>query len=237
MTRALADALPGARPLRILDLGTGTGSNIRYLSPRLPDPQAWCALDRDPELLARLPAGVTTRCLELGDLDVPGLFDDVHLVTASALLDLASADWIASLAGHCREAGAAALFALNYDGRSSCSPADADDEFVREEFNRHQRSSDKGLGLAAGPDAADEAAKSFGACGYQVRRERSDWVLTPEMVDLQTALIEGWADATREIAPREIARIDAWLARRLAHVRAGRSRIQVGHQDIVVVGC
>jgi SAM-dependent methyltransferase len=232
--RALVDALPGARPLRVLDLGTGTGSNIRYLSPRLPSPQSWVAVDRDAHLLARLPAGVTTRCLELGDLGAPGLFDQVHLVTASALLDLVSKDWIVRLARHCRDAGAAALFALNYDGRSSCSPVDGDDEFVREQFNRHQRSRDKGFGLAAGPQAADEAATAFGACGYQVRCERSDWILTPDMIELQVALIEGWAHATREIAPHEIARIDAWLARRLEHVHAGCSRIEVGHQDIVV---
>jgi len=233
LTRALAEALPGVRPLRILDLGTGTGSNIRYLSPRLPSPQAWYAVDRDLELLARLPRSVTTRCLELGVLDAPDLFDEVHLVTASALLDLVSAEWIGQLARRCRDAGGAALFALNYDGRSSCSPMDADDEFVREQFNRHQRSNDKGFGLAAGPEAADEAAKSFGACGYNVRRERSDWILTPDMVDLQTALIEGWADATREIIPHEVARIDAWLARRLASVRAGHSRIEVGHNDLI----
>ena len=238
LTRALVEALPGVRPLRILDLGTGTGSNIRYLSSRLPSPQSWSAVDRDPELLTRLPEGVTTRCLELGALDTPGLFDHVHLVTASALLDLVSEDWMTRLARRCRDAGAAALFALNYDGRSSCSPVDADDEFVREQFNRHQRSSDRGFGLAAGPQAADEAAQAFGACGYKVRRERSDWVLTPDMVDLQAALIEGWADATREIAPHAAARIDAWLARRLASVRAGRSRIEVGHEDLIAcLGC
>ena len=201
----------------------------------LPSPQSWCAVDRDPTLLARLPKGVATRCLELGALDVPGLFDGVHVVTASALLDLVSEGWIARLARHCRDAGAAALFALNYDGRSTCSPPDADDEFVREHFNRHQRSSDKGFGLAAGPQAADDAAESFGACGYRVRRERSDWQLSPDMADLQTALIEGWAHAAREIMPRETARIDSWLARRIAHVRARRSRIQVGHQDLVAV--
>src|SRR5262245_45901018 len=233
LTRALAEVLPDARPLRILDLGTGTGSNIRYLSSRLPSPQSWYAVDRDSNVLARMPAGVTTRCLELGSLDAPDLFDGIHLVTASALLDLVSGEWIARLAGHCREAGAAALFALTYDGRSSSTPADADDEFVREQFNRHQRASNKGFGLAAGPQAADAAAASFVACGYQVRRERSDWVLSPDMVDLQAALIHGWADATREIVPRESARIDAWLARRLAHVRAGCSRIEVGHQDLI----
>src|SRR5690348_13019004 len=36
---AVLEALPSSRPLRVLDLGTGTGSNVRYLSARLPRPQ------------------------------------------------------------------------------------------------------------------------------------------------------------------------------------------------------
>jgi hypothetical protein len=223
--------LPDVRPLQILDLGTGTGSNIRFLKPRLPGPQAWRALDRDPDLLDRLPPEVATTCVELGPLDA-SWFEGKHLVTASALLDLVSVEWIAQLARRCREVEAAALFALNYNGWSSCTPADPDDGFVLEQFNRHQRSSDKGFGRAAGPDAADASAACFAECGYQIRSERSDWHMTPRMGSLQTALIEGWAHATCEIVPDEAGRIQAWLARRLAHVREGRSCITVGHVDL-----
>ncbi len=232
LTDALADRLPPARPLRVLDLGTGTGSNIRFLAPRLPAPQAWCAVDRESSLMAHLPPGVAARCMELGRLDDPALFEGVHLVTSSALLDLVSSNWIAKMAMRCRDAGALALFSLNYNGWSRCTPADPDDTFVLEHFNRHQRSSDKGFGRAAGPDAAGEAARSFAACGYQVRLQRSDWDLTPEMQELQAALIQGWAAATCEIVPDETDRVAAWLERRLADVKGGRSRIEVGHLDI-----
>lgn len=37
---------------RILDLGAGTGSNCRYLAPRLGGDQRWWLLDADPQLLA-----------------------------------------------------------------------------------------------------------------------------------------------------------------------------------------
>jgi hypothetical protein len=232
LTRALANALPVARPLRILDLATGTGSNIRFLASRLPAPQAWTAVDRDRSLLAHVPPGVDTRCMELGSLDDQALFDEFHLVTASALLDLVSPDWIAQLAERCRRAGAAVLCALNYNGWSSCTPADADDAFVLEQFNRHQRANDKGFGRAAGPAAGAVATSAFAERGYEVRTERSDWNLTPEMDALQTSLIEGWAHATSEIAPAAAERIDAWLGRRLSHVRQRRSRITVGHVDV-----
>src|SRR3954454_19997842 len=68
LVERLIDVLPGERPLRAIDLGSGTGSNIRYLAPRLPKPQEWLALDRDPRLLAHAPDGVRTRALELGAL-------------------------------------------------------------------------------------------------------------------------------------------------------------------------
>ncbi|HEX7140076.1 MAG TPA: class I SAM-dependent methyltransferase [Vicinamibacterales bacterium] len=232
LTRALASSLPAARPLRILDLGTGTGSNIRFLASRLPAPQAWTATDRDPSLLARVPAGVETRCMELGSLDDQTLFGGIHLVTASALLDLVSPEWIAQLAERCRLAGASVLFALNYNGWSACTPSDPDDGFVLKHFNRHQRANDKGFGCAAGPEANAVTARSFAERGYEVRTERSDWSLTPELDRLQTSLIEGWAHATSEIVPDETGRLNAWLERRLLHVRLGRSRIMVGHEDV-----
>jgi len=130
------------------------------------------------------------------------------------------------------EAGAAALFPLNYNGRSRCTPAEPEDEEVRALMNRHQKS-DKGLGgVAAGPDASDCAERSFLAAGFHVRRETSDWVLEPGQGELQVQLIQGWAHAALELAPERRQSIADWLARRLAHVTAGRSHIVVGHDDV-----
>jgi SAM-dependent methyltransferase len=38
---------------RVLDLGSGTGSNLRYLAPRLGEQQEWTLVDRDGALLDR----------------------------------------------------------------------------------------------------------------------------------------------------------------------------------------
>jgi hypothetical protein len=235
VTQAIADALRSEGPIRALDLATGTGSNIRFLASRLPAPQEWIAVDRDAVLLAQLPPDVTSVRMELGSLGDPalsGLFAGRHLVTASALLDLVSESWIAALANRCFEVGAAVLFALNYDGRSVCSPPEPEDDLVLELFNRHQRGNDKGFGTAAGPDAGDCAARSFAAAGYRLRRARSDWDLGPDCQGLQRALIAGWAQAAREVAPDRAGLIGRWLARRLAHVSGGRSSVRVGHQDL-----
>lgn len=231
LTRAAVDVLPPARPLRIVDLGSGTGSNVRYLTPMLPSPQDWLVVDRDPKLLEAAPPHVVTRVAELGTID-DLILADRHLVTASALLDLVSADWIATLANRCRTVGAVVLFALTYDGRFSCSPSEAEDEAVREWFNGHQRASDKGFGQAAGPDAVEVTVQALQHEGYSVRRERSDWDLLPDESAMQRELIIGWASAACEFAPDHGRVIRNWLARRLAHVDDGRSRIQVGHYDV-----
>jgi hypothetical protein len=248
LTRAVIDTLPHDRPLRIVDLGTGSGSNVRYLNsymaqrfpgPRKPAPgeggsHAWLLVDADAALLAeaqaRLP-GVETRQMNLGMLD-RDLIADRDLVTGSALLDLVSDSWLQTLARYCRAAGAAALFALNYNGESRCSPSEPEDEMIRSLMNRHQRQNDKGFGRAAGPDAPAIAARHFEDAGYVVRREKSDWQLAPESHELQRQLIEGWAGAALELVPAQSTVIRAWLTRRIAHVDAGRSRITVGHDDL-----
>jgi SAM-dependent methyltransferase len=247
LTRAVLGRLATITPLRVLDLGAGTGSNLRYLAPSAAAPQHWLLVDHDPTLLAEAKARATgnpggrpggkdvqveTRALDLVTIDRPELFADRHLVTASALLDLVSASWLDRLAAHCRNVGATALFALNYNGQSACTPAEPEDEEVRALMNRHQNT-DKGLGgVAAGPAAVDSAERSFTAMGYHVRREKSDWRLVPEQGDLQRQLIEGWAHAAVEIDPGTRSWVDGWLARRLAHVDAERSHVVVGHDDL-----
>jgi SAM-dependent methyltransferase len=243
LTRALAAALPAAPPTCVLDLGAGTGSNLRFLAARLGGEQRWLLVDRDAALLAHAAqhasgdesaVHVEVRDVDLSTLADPStreLFDGRALVTASALLDLVSEAWIRALVTRCRERGAAVLFALSYDGRIHCAPEDVEDEMVRDLVNRHQRT-DKGFGSALGPAATDAAARAFTGAGYQVRRERSDWTLTPEQGALQRELIEGWADAASLMAPERAAAIDGWRIRRLAHVDAERSRLTVGHEDL-----
>lgn len=264
LTRLIADSLADRSPLRVLDLATGTGSNLRYLAARLAPHQQWTVIDREPAVLQHLQTRtsawadaqgyavaeersgfvihgkglechVSLQQRNLSSLDDPSLFAGRDLVTASALLDLVSESWLQSLASACRAAGAAALFTLIYDGRSPCAPADPDDELVRELFNQHQRT-DKGLdGVAAGPGASEAAARAFADAGFRVERERSDWVLEPGDAALQRELIKGWASAASEMAPEIKVQIDNWQLRRLRHVTDGNSLIIVGHADLVAI--
>ena len=237
LAAAAAASLGPSRPVRALDLATGTGSNVRFLAGYLPFEQEWLLVDADERLLQLLPSRLPrlrfdARILDLNTLEHAGIVEGRALVTASALLDLVSDRWVAMLAGACARAGATVLFALSYDGRILLSPEDPEDARVRDLVNAHQRT-DKGFGPALGPAAAARAEEHFARAGYRMRRESSDWVLGKDRLQLQRELIAGWAAAASEIAPEDKGEIAGWRDRRLGHVAAGRSAIIVGHIDLL----
>lgn len=242
-SRALGQRLQawcGSRQrLCVLDLGTGTGSNRRFLAPLLPATQHWTLVDHDPTLLA-LAAGKASghewRSIQ-ADLSEWHRFasdPSPDLVTASALLDLVSADWLDSLVAACRERSAAALMVLIYDGRVEWSSPDPLDDAVLGAVNAHQQR-DKGLGAALGPAAPGQLAARFHDAGYHVWVESSPWDLGRETAVLAQALVEGWAAAACEQLPEDHAEFCAWSERRCADLAAGRTRVRVGHQDLLAL--
>jgi SAM-dependent methyltransferase len=228
---------------RALDLGAGTGSNVRYLAPRLASVTDWTLLDHDGGLLAAaaegLPRSIPRAGIRtvIGDLAGHGLaaIDEVDVVVAAALLDLVSETWLASLVDRCLARGTGALFALSYDGRLAWEPADPVDALVREALNEHQVR-EKGMGAALGPRAWLVARDLFGTAGYDTRVRHSPWELTgPGDAALAEALVDGWASAAEETRPDSVGEIRAWAERRRAGVRADGWRLRVGHRDLLAL--
>ncbi len=223
----------------VLDLGSGTGSNLRYLAPKLPYPQRWTLLDHDDDLLAHIDAPdpqVHVQALR-GDLADVGLGEvpRAHLVTASALLDLVSESWLVALVDGAVGAGCGALFALTYDGTMEWTgERDPIDAIVRDAVNEHQRR-DKGLGAALGPAAARSAEAHFRRRGYRTWLSPSPWRLGPGESALARALVVGWAAAAAEQRPDESDRVRAWAERRLGAMAAGDFALVVGHQDLLAL--
>ncbi len=254
LARMLAAWLAPGTPLTVLDLGCGTGANLRWLAPRLPVPQRWRLVDHDPALLAALPDELAAWAhrrgrtatpdgagLSLGDhlhaswtqqdlaADLPALAG-VHLVTASALADLVSRDWLAGLVAACAPRRAAVLLALTYDGRMAIRPFHRHDPRVRDAVNRHQFS-DKGFGPALGPGAPAAAAALLRAAGYRVVQAHSDWRLGPADAGLAEELVGEWAEVAARDRPRPAGWTGEWLDARLG----GHVAITVGHVDLLAL--
>ena len=239
---------------RLVDLGSGTGANLRYLAPRLPDPQHWTLVDHDTDLLARVsvPEGVERPACVSADFAGAGLAvlaeARAQVVTGSALLDLVSRPWLERLVLVCGQAGCAAHFALSYDGGIQWHAAagdphpadDPDDGRIRRAVNAHQRR-DKGFGPALGPMAGLMAESAFRAAGYRVWLLRSPWRLGPDDAPLVRALLAGWEAAAIEVAEAgdeagiAPAAVRAWAERRGAAVETGSFGLTVGHVDLLAL--
>lgn len=228
LTRAVRLVRPGAA---LLDLGCGTGATVRAFAARGASGLNWQLLDNDPALLAQAAAThpqATTHVVDLADIDALPL-EGVQLVTASALLDLVSEDWVARFAARLARARLPFYAVLSYDGRMHWDPAAPMDAEVTAAFNAHQRS-DKGFGPALGPDAADTAAGFLRDHGFEVTLGQSPWRLGPEDAALHEVLLAGIADAATEAGCAAAA---GWLTRRrgdLANLRA-----EIGHVDLLAV--
>lgn len=264
LARELAGALAARAATRVLDLGAGTGANFRSLAPLLGHGQHWTLVDHDTTLLegvdARLAAWADAHALrfdtgaegharvvgeafdatiERRRLDLATRLDALPfaaqaLVTGSALLDLAGERWLDTLAARCAAHGCIVHFAMSYDGRTHWSPVLTDDGMVNELFNRHQRR-DKGLGPALGPDAASHLAARLGRHGFTLGTATSDWRLGASDNALQRELLAGIVAALGQLEPERAPRIRAWHDARRALIDAGRSRMLVGHVDLLAL--
>lgn len=228
---AAAGQAAGPRPV-IVDLGCGTGSTIRAFSGHLADQAEWRLVDNDPALLTRAASAadghVSVHRIDLRDLDTLPLAG-VSLVTASALLDLCSQEWVSALAQRLAQRKMPFYAALNYDGVMHWTPADDRDAIVTQAFNRHQRG-DKGFGPALGPDAPAMIDAIFTKAGYHVQQADSPWKIDTAQSALQRELLQGIAQAATEAGAPDA---QNWLKAR--HDAADHALCHIGHRDILAL--
>jgi SAM-dependent methyltransferase len=257
-SRALLDELCAhlARrdSVRVVDLGCGTGSNLRAMAAFLPKRQHWRLVDHDPALLARargvLAAWADRSASADGELrlakagreitvsfmaaDLAGDIEAVltgpaDLISAAAFFDLVSSPWIRRLALLAAGRDAAFYAALNYDGAETWLPAHPADAQMLAAFHAHQQR-DKGFGVSAGPRSGAVLAETFGRLGYAVREAASPWRLGPGEQALVAAIARGIASAVAEtgLVPASVVR--DWLARRLEGAAC-----RIGHTDLLAL--
>jgi SAM-dependent methyltransferase len=227
------------------DLGCGTGSMARWLAPRLSGPQHWVLYDRDVELLPLVavdppgpaadgaPVTVETRRRDITRLN-PLELADASLITASALLDMLTAEDLGRLVATCAGAGCAVLITLTVTGHVALTPADPLDGLVAEAFNTHQRRT-TAAGRLLGPDAVSVALDGFTRLGLDVEVRPSPWRLGPRQDRLVAEWFSGWLAAACEQEPELGAATRSYARRRLAEADAGQLSVTVHHQDLLAL--
>jgi SAM-dependent methyltransferase len=251
--RDIADAVAARFALRdavcVVDLGAGTGANLRALASLLPRQQSWTLVDNNPALLeaakARLAAWADASAEEgerfhlekdgrkisvifsLADLAAgidPVLKNGPELVTASAFFDLVSEAYIRSLVKAVAVRGAAFYATLTCNGLYRWTPHRPSDNQIAAAFQRHQMR-DKGFGPAAGPLAAACLADQFRLHGYLVLEGDSPWRLGRGDRTLIDELVRGHAIAAAEAGGVDEKTIVSW-------VTVARTAATVGHTDM-----
>lgn len=235
--------------MRVLDLGAGTGSNLRASAPLLCARQTWTLVDNDADLLehartalrgwadtaepipedalllkkghAQITVSFHKRDLSLGFGD---LAKDCDLVTAAALFDLVSASFIRDVARVLAQTRTPFYAVLTYNGLQKWTPHRPADNPIAAAFNRHQMS-DKGFGPAAGPMAPSLLADQFRLEGYSVLEGESPWRLDQRERILVAELQRGHAMAVLETGALDPKTVEAW-------VKIIRSAVEIGHTDI-----
>lgn len=237
--------LANDRDTRVHDLGCGTGSMARWLAPQLPGPQHWVLYDRDAELLPvadadspreasdGAPVSVETKQRDITRLD-PGDLAGASLITASALLDMMTADELGRLVDTCVVPGCPVLITLSVTGGVDLTPGDPSDRLFAEAFNEHQRRASPG-GRRLGPDALEAAVDGFARQGFEVVVRPSPWHLGPDERALATEWFDGWVGPACEQRPELEELRPAYARRRLAELAEGRLSVTVHHRDLLAV--
>jgi len=236
--------LPSVGTLTIHDLGSGTGSMMRWLAPQLAARQHWVLHDRDADLLAAasttagLPdaSHVTTLEGRVDDVTLltPAELADADLITASALLDMLTLDELARMVDTCVAVDCPSLLTISVIGRVTLAPDDPLDATIAAAFNAHQRRTVDDRGLL-GPDAVDAAAAAFASQGWTTRLAPSPWRLGTPDSDLLREWLEGWVGAAVEWDPSIADAAADYLATRKASARSGTLQVTVDHLDLLAV--
>jgi len=232
---ALTDLEGPQAPGLAVDLGAGTGATLRALQQLGVKDVVWRLVDHDGALLDEALRRHRKECIiEDHQCDLQVVYElplaGARLVTASALFDLCSQEFIDSLCARIGEQKSGVYAALNYDGTTVWHPTHPLDAQVLTAFNQDQLR-DKGLGMALGPQASQALQAALQSYDYSVETASSPWQLGPEDEAMVKEFIQGISAAVANTVDAEA--LEQWRNFRLENASSGKCI--VGHTDLLAL--
>ena len=252
--QALHETCGSRDQIQVVDLGCGTGSNLRAVAPLLAGRQLWRLVDNDPMLLdtarrcladwadeatsreqgLRLEKSGQVITVTLVQADLAAGIEEAlgpapDLVTAAALFDLVSPEWIERFTTALAARNAVLYAALTYNGEERWDPPHKADDAILSAFHAHQ-GRDKGFGPSAGPGAAPLLQDALHARRYRTHMGDSSWHLGSADEALVGELAAGVVAAVRETDLVPETTVAEWFSAR----KVGATCV-VGHTDALAL--
>jgi len=248
--------------VQIVDLGSGTGANLRYYVEQFPQDQTWFCVEEDIALKVPFWEQVQKMALDLDyaiehegvrmKLTKPGhevLIHFVHgnllkvgelvdllrtdLVLANAVFDLFSKEQFTGLVQVLSHHSLSLLFTLNYAGMDFSTATDADDHYI-EQYNAHMQR-EQAFGRGMGPASSREMEAVLKEALAQVEVGESLWQIGSQEQAMMSYLLGFFDGALSDWWVKEAERLafQNWLSEKKKHVAEKALSAEVYHLDIL----
>ena len=223
--------------LSIADLGCGTGSNYRYMYPKIKVKQKWDMIDISFESIKEFKkiTANTNKIININykkfDLikDIKKFkFENYDLITGSAYLDIMPKEWFYEFKKQNLNTKVI-YFSINYDGYFKFYPKHKDDEYVLQLFNKDQES-DKGIGKkAVGKNCSQIINKVFTKT-HKTFVLNSNWNVSKNKI-FQDMFI----NFCENVIKKNKISLEPWIKFRRENIRLNKSKLLLRNKDFLAL--
>jgi len=247
--------------IRVLDIGSGLGANVRYYSRLFDCDQKWFLVEKSPERSLKAPGAIKSWAKENGwktnesekgitvlmphrrvqiefkhgsflDRENMALLSGIDLVAANALLDLITEKQFEDLAGGLAVYRIPLLATLNYESMSFSPCERKDTEFIAA-YEGHMKRH-RQSGRAMGPDAVRHVTGFSEKNGVSVLSGKSPWHIGGKDQKMATLLFFFIERALAEVraSGKWLSGMNSWIRRKRRKIWKGDLETTVTHSDV-----
>ena len=247
--------------LKLIDIGSGSGSSCVYLMKKLPQNQKWTFIELNPNLakasLIRLEKvaldnnwlahrsqnmliieapkkTIQIKVINASFLELDTLLDlsKVDLVTAAAVFDLLSKKMLQDFLNLLLANKVALLATINYAGMAF-HPAEVADIHFANLYGKHMLRP-RDFGQSTGPNCSRVMMNFYQKKGIAAICGASNWLVRPTDKKMHHFLLQYFNDAIPEMLTEEIEQVEfkQWMNKKNELLKSGKLQMEVFHFDI-----